>query len=340
MAIDRAPLAALMALALTGLPAQAQDTTSLAANSALLAAALSGPRLELTMRGTTVTVLASAVPAEAGCAALITAHAPGKARKWTRLFRWSETAWSGVMADRRSMIAFFEHEGRLAGDNVRFLPGDTVGFEAALARVVTACRAVHGEGERILIASKGASRSCYFARLPALELTDNPTVPPPAGDPQRGVLSLLARESPHAELQLLLERAAPDADGDDWGRPAVAFTFADPALKRTRIAAARFALDGQPVEAQHAITAYGDTRIRVGMDPFAPTPEGNFYRRLVRSKVATLTLLDRAGQSVAVLNFDAGPTLAAARAALGAADWSCASAAPAPEPAARWQPAS
>lgn len=316
---------------------------ALAADSALLAEALGGRTLDLTMRGTTVAVLASAVPAEDGCAALATAHAPGSPRKWTRRFRWSEVAWTGTTAEGRTTVSFFEHEGRLPGDTLEFAPADAAGFRAALARVVGACRAARGAGERIAIAGSSSMPTCYFARLPALELIES-AAPPPMGDPPRAVLTLLSRENPQAELQLLVERAAPDsaAGSDDWGRPAVAFTFADPRLKDMRIGEARFALDGKAIKAQHTIAAYGDTRIRISMDslPVAGSKAPpSFYRSLAGSGEVGLTLLDEAGKSQAVLHFDAGPALAAAREALRAADWSCASAAPAPAPAARWQPA-
>ena len=312
----------------------------LAADSALLAEALSIPMLQLTMRGTSVVVMARAAPAEGGCAALVSARAPSGSREWSRLFRWSEVAWAGTAPDGRTMVSFFEHEGRLPADTLVAAPPDPGAFRAALSRLTVACRATSDASERILMASRRGPRSCYFARLPSLLLMEEPASAPP-----RAMLSVLSRENPQGELQVLLERDSPgSATGEDeWSRPAIAFIYADPRLKDMRIAGAGFALDARPVAAQHALAAYGDTRLRIGMDP-STAPAGDtgadsFYRRLAASGEARLTLLDAAGQARAVLNFDAGPALAAARKALKAAGWSCAGAVPASAPAAIWRPA-
>ena len=250
------------------------------------------------------------------------------------------------------MVAFYEHEGRLPADTLVFAPLDAAVFRAAVVRVVAACRSAWREGERVEIAAPGPMRSCYFARLPQLRLYDSVT-PPPAADPQRAVLTLLARENPQAELQLQLERSAPDpageagvgagAGGNDWGSPAVAFIYADHRLKAMRIAGAGFALDGQPVAARHAIATFSHTRVRITMAALKPPrgvpPAASFSRRLVASSEVALTLMVAGGKHREVLHFDAGQALAAARASLTSADWSCAAAAPPPAPAARWQPA-
>ena len=311
-------------------------------DAAGVAAALSGPVLVLTMRGTSVEVIAVVAPGNEECTALVSAHAPGQTKVWMRQFRWGDVAWLGSGADGRTTIAFFEPEGRMPADTVTFSPADADRFRESLARVSTACRAARAERERIAFGPPGPTRSCYFPRLPSLQLVDSPGAAPIVSPP-RAILSVLARENPQAELQLLLERAVPDPaeKGDDWDKPTVAFIFADPRVKDMQIASARFALDGKPVTAQHAVAGYGDTRVRIIMDPFAPSATGprqaSFYRRLASSGEATLTLLDAGGQSRGVLHFDTGPVLAAARTALSAADWSCEGGAPLPIPAARWQ---
>lgn len=317
---------------------------AIAADSAVMARALGGPLLELTMRGTTVAVVAAATPADGGCTTQVTAHAPGKNRRYSRLFRWSEVAWAGATAEGRTKVAFFEHEGRLPGDTLVFAPQDGAAFRSALARVVAACRAVRAEAERTLVGAVGLTRSCYFARLPQLQLHDA-EAPHAAFGPPRAVLTVLSRENPEAELQILLEQNQPGGHGkgDDWGSPAVAFTFADPRLAEMRIAAAEFALDARPVVADHSITAFGDTRVRIAMDslrrPGGGAAPERFYKRMAGSGAVTLTLLGAANERRAVLTFDVGPALAAARLALAGANWSCAAASPAPAPAARWQPA-
>ena len=340
----------LVALAATAIappdarPPVASPETGVSADAEAVAAALSGPDLALSMRGATVEVIAAVTPGDAGCSAVVAAHAPGKRKVWSREFRWDEVAWIGNAADGRTTVAFFEPEGRLPGDTVTFSPTDGTGFRAALTRISRGCRALRGESERVAFGAQGPMRSCYFPRLPSLQLIDTQAASP-AALPARAMLSLLSRENPQGELQLLIERAASDrsAGGDDWGEPVVAFVFADPRMKDMRITSARFALDAKPVAANNAVAGYGETRVRIMMDPFAPPASGkaqtSFYHRLSSSREVTLGLLDASGQSRVELRFDAGPALAAARAALRAADWSCASAIPASAPAARWQAA-
>ena len=340
-------LAALAATA-PGVPSETpvatvSDGTVASPEAKIVAQALSGRPLALTMRGTTVEVIAAVTPASDGCTAVVAAHAPGRHKVWAREFRWGDVAWLGNAADGRTTIAFFDPEGRLPVDSVTFSPGDATGFGAAVTRMASGCRAARGESERVAFGAPGAMRSCYFPRLPALQLVEDSAALPAESRP-RAMLSLLARENPQGELQLLFERAAPDpsAGGDDWGTPAVAFVLAGPRVRGMQIAAARFALDAKPVAAQHAIAAYGETRVRILMDPFAPSAteeaQTSFYHRLSASKEVTLSLLDAGGQSRAVLTFEAGPALAAARKALSATNWSCAAAAPALAPAARWRP--
>lgn len=308
-------------------------------DSETLAAALAGPTLELTMRGTGVAVQAETWSAEDGCAALIAVQPPGAARQWTRMFRWSDVAWTGALPDGRTLVAFFEQEGRLPGDRLAFAPVDPVAFVAALSRVKDQCRAARDEADRVASGEYAGTRSCYFARMPGLELVEATTAEA-APEPTRAVVTLLAHETPEAELRLLFERAALSAGGEGW-RPEVAFTIAAPELKAMGITGARFALDGTTVPARHTLAMYGDTRLRIRMDPSlrgAPTSgDDSFYPRLAASGRASLTLFDSAGAEQAVLNFDAGPALAAARRALEKADWSCASAAPTLAPAAEWR---
>lgn len=291
------------------------------------------------MRGTGVAVQAQTWSAEDGCAALIAVQSPGAARQWTRMFRWSDVAWTGALPDGRTLVAFFEQEGRLPGDRLTFAPADPAAFMAALGRVKEQCRVARDEAERVASGEYAGTRSCYFARMPGLELVEATTAEA-APEPTRAVVTLLAHETPEAELRLLFDRAAPSSDGEP-GLPDVAFTVAAPSLKALDIAGARFALDGTIVQARHTLALYGDTRLRIRMDPFAGSSqlpnEESFYRQLSASGNATLTLLDSKGATRAVLNFDAGSVLAAARRALHTADWSCALTAATPAPAAEWQ---
>lgn len=338
--VGRVLLAAVAAVMGQGnAPAIAQgDAMTLSSDSALLAAALEGPRLELAHRGTGVALHAKANPAENGCATMIAARAPGRPGTWKRLFRWSEAAWTGTLPDGRVSVAFFEHEGRLPGDRLVFAPADPAAFRAVLARVREACLAARAESERVLSGEHSGSRSCYFARLPGLELVD-PAAGTAQSDPARAVVTLLAEETPEAELRILAERASA-VKGAGWGRADVAFTIASPALTSMQIAGARFALDGVPIDTPHTIAVYNDTRLRIRMASAGgevPAREESFDRRLAASERVTVTLLDGAGSSWGVFNFDTALALPRARRALQLTDWSCATAVAAPASAAQWQ---
>ena len=320
-----------------------QLAPGIAADSEVMAHALGGPVLEMTMRGTTVAVMASATPTEGGCAAQVVAHAPGAPQKWSRLFRWSDVAWTGAAADGRLKVVFYEHEGRLPGDTLVFAPRDGATFRAALTRVVDACRTMRARDELVLASQQGPSRSCYFARLPQLQLHAS-NIPAHLGGRQQALLTLISRENPEAELQLLLDPSAFGASlgANEPASPGIAFIYANHKLRDLRIASASFELDAQPVRAPHAIAAFGDTRLRIAMDSRRPpagslTP-GAFSRRLSASGEVKLTLHDSTRAPRAVLHFDIGPALDAARAALRSADWSCGAPTPAPVPAARWRP--
>ena len=315
------------------------------ADSAALSRALGTPDLVLTTRGETVRLLAGAAPVEGGCGTQIVAGegatASGAVPARSRVLRWTDIAWTGTAPDGRTLVSFYQDEARLPGDTLAFAPADAAGFRAALDRVVTACRRAQRETARVLAAVPGPSQSCYFARLPQLELV----APSHPAEPQRAVLTMLSRETPEAELRLIVERPAPGSvpGGDEWGRPAVAFGYADRHLKDMGIARAGFAVDDAPVSARHAVLLFGDKRVRIAMDPVLRRAEpdtggASFYSRLVAGEAVELTLLDTDGRSRAVLRFDAGPALAAARQMLAEANWSCDGAATAPPPAAEWKP--
>lgn len=312
-----------------------------ASDSAALAGAISGQRLELALRGVGTAIHAEARPTEDGCATLIVASTPGAAGTWTRLLRWGDVAWTGALPDGRVLVAFYEQEGRLPGDRLAFAPADPAAFRAVLTRVSEACRGAAAETERVLSGDYTGSRSCYFARHPGLELVEA-TEPRPRTEPTRAVITVLAEETPDAELRLLVERAA-NEHGGSWGQPDVAFTVAGAGLKDQKIGAVRFAFDGAPVDARHSIALYNETRLRIRMDRSAGNAPAysrdSYYRRLVASGRATVTLVDSAGISRAVLNFDTGPALAAARQALDAVAWSCTAAAPMATPAVQWRAA-
>lgn len=305
-------------------------------DSAMLADALSGPTLQLTVRGTSVTVLANATPAEGGCAARITARAPDGNQEWSRLFRWSELAWSGVRADGSAGLAFFEQEGHLPVDRLDFNPDDAAAFTSALVRVAEGCRAPRAETERVMIASKVAQPGCYFARHPGLRLAEGA-----APYPARAMLTVLARETPDAELQLFFEREVTNG-GDSWGAPWIDFTFADDRLAQVPVAKVAFAIDGRALAVQHSIANYGDTRLRIRIaqvqSPSDPARAGIFRQRLAAGKEVRLTLFDSTGRIRSVVHFDTGAQLAPARAAMSATGSSCADAAPAPAMASKWQP--
>jgi hypothetical protein len=328
-------LAALMIQGNPGTEFPALPVVALAADSAALAGAIHGQQLELALRGAGFAVRAEGEPTAGGCATRIAVSSPVSPDSWSRLLRWTDVAWTGALPDGRVMVAFYEQEGRLPGDRLAFAPSDPAAFQAALRRVSEACRFSAREGERVLSGDYPTSRSCYFARHPGLELVEA-VGSNAAPDPTRAVVTMLAEETPEAELRLLVENGASD-EGDGWARPDLAFTIAG--LNHFRIGAVRFALDGQPVAAEHSIVLYGDTRLRIRMDPFgaASATDSSFYHRLASASRATIILLDTAGVSRAVLNFETGAPLAAARQAFEKADWSCTAAAPAPTPAALWQ---
>lgn len=302
-------------------------------DSAMLADALSGQTLQLTMRGASATVRATAVPAEGGCAARITASAPGGGRQWSRLFRWSELAWSGVRPDGSAGVAFYEQEGHLPVDRLDFSPDDAAAFQSTLTRVAEECRAPRGPSERVMIASQAAEPGCYFARQPGLRLAEA-TAPYAA----RAMLTLLARETPDAELQLFFEREE-SAGAKRWGAPWIDFTFADSQIGQVPVAKATFALDGEVFTARHSIAIYGDTRVRIRLASAGDEATGanEFAQRLTTSREVRLILFDPAGRVRSVVHFDAAAVLAQAQAAMIAADTSCADAAPAPTIAAAWQ---
>lgn len=314
--------------------------------SGILARALGGPVLQLTMRGTTVPVTASATPLDDGCAARLTASAPAGGAPWTRLLRWNEVAWSGTGAGGRTTVVFYDPQGRLAADRLAFAPGNAEAFRTALARVVSACRSASGENRRVLVESRVRTRSCYFPRAPQLQLYDSPATS--AGMfPRRAVVTVLSRENPEAELQLIFERGEPRADTgggvqEEWTRATVSFIYADGKLGERGISGAGFALDGQTVAAQHSLVQFADTRVRIALDQQheagGTIDADSFFQRLVTSATATLTLEDGGSQPRAVLTFETGPVFAEARKALSAAQWSCEGAFPPPEPAATWAP--
>jgi hypothetical protein len=251
------------------------------------------------------------VVTEDGCAPRIVASALTGGRKWTRAFRWGDIAWTGSGPAGRIVVVFYESDGKLAGDTLAFAPPDAATFRAALGRMATACRSARGADERILASTQREVKSCYFGRFPQLQLED--------GGAGRAVLTILSRENPQTNLELILDRAGSGGD-DDWGDPSVAFVFADPQLRSIRIAGAAFELDGAAVPADHAIAAFGETRLRITMNPFRGGPvggkgAGSFYRRLSASGVATLSLLGDDKATRAALHFDAGPMLAAGRSA-------------------------
>ncbi|WP_133365968.1 hypothetical protein [Qipengyuania sediminis] len=318
-----------VANAMTVPPAEASSPI---AQSAMLADLLSGPELALTMRGATVTVRARAISVEAGCAARLAAEVPGRGEVFTRLLRWSELAWAGAAEDGQVRIAFYDHEGRLPVDTLTFAPADAARFQAALAAVVSTCRGMPESAPRVMTYSHAAGRSCYFAGLPQLQLLDAAAGAFPA-QPSRALLTLLARERPEAEMQVLMERPGADgpagAEPDVFERASVAFVYAGERVTELAVAEAGFALDAITLPAPHTIAVYGDTRIRI-------TLTNELAGRLTAGKEVKLILRDGARQERAAVHFDAGPALEAARRALAAADWSCAEAASQPPAAARW----
>lgn len=335
---------AFVAVAAVSYAGSADMAAGLARDGAAIASGMNGTRLDLYRHSIGVTIEAHARVAEGGCVTQLSSQAAGAPNSWTRSLRWDQLAWAGRLPDGRVKVAFFEDEGRLPGDRVAFSPADPEAFSAAVVRLAAACRNGREVGERVLTGDYPEWRSCYFARQPALGLTDTPASAPHPRE-SRAVLSILARETPEAELNLLFDDADP-APTQRTLRAEVSFVFAGQQLRTNRIGAAQFALDGQTVTPQHSLAAYGNTRLRIRMDPFrelrrtADTAEPPYFTRLSESGVATLTLLDRTGRTQTVLTFDVGPALAQARAALASSDWSCAATTPPPPPAAQWHLAS
>lgn len=316
------------------------EPASAEAQSAVLAAALDGPSLALTMRGAKVSVKGRADPAEGGCAARLTARMPGRDKAFARLLRWSDVAWSGTTPEGDIRIAFFDHEGRLPVDQIAFRASDPGAFRMALAQTMARCRSGERQYERVLTLDHAGVRSCYFKQLPQLQLIDGQGSAASA-EPARAILTLLSRERPEAEMQLLLERTAEGGSAVSYAAPRaeVAFVYAAERLSALQIAGAAFALDAAPVTAGHSVALYGDTRVRISLDRMAPgggDDDAKFTRQLETSGEVRLTLQDAARQDRAQVHFDAGRVLTEARAALSAVDWSCAAAVPAPAPAAQW----
>ena len=247
------------------------------------------------------------------------------------MFRWADLAWSGALPDGRVMVAFHESEGRLPGDRMAFAPADVTAFQATLGRVVASCRGVAADEDRVLSSHFEYSRSCYFARYPGIELVE---ATQPQGEPARAVVTVLAQETPDAELRLLVERSA---SGDGWAEPEIAFTISGLGSGSFPVGAARFTLDGVPIDPPHNIAVYNGTRLRIRLASSSGERDDSFYHRLSSSLRAAVTLIDSAGTARAEFTFATGPALAAARRSLDAAGWSCAAAAPAPTPAAQWQ---
>lgn len=334
---------AFVAVAAVSYAGSADMAAGLFRDSSAVVASMNGTRLDLWRHSVGVTVEAHARVVE-GCVTQLSSQAQGAPNSWTRSLRWDQVAWTGKLADGRVMVAFFEEDGRLPGDRVTFSPADPAEFGAAVTRLASACRDARNVSERVLVGDYPDWRSCYFARQPALGLTDTPASAPHPREP-RAVLSILSRETPEAELHLLFDDADP-APTQRILRADVSFVFAGQQLRTNKIGAAQFALDGQTVTPQHSLAAYGNTRLRIRMDPFrelrrpADSAEPAYFTRLLESGVATLTLLDRTGRTQTVLTFDVGPAIAQARAALASTDWSCAATTAPPPPAAQWHLAS
>lgn len=300
---------------------------------AALVATIDNTRLDVWQRSVGLTVRADARSVGDGCTTAIASQYPGQSDAWTRLLRWDQVAWSGTLADGRVMVAFFEQDGRLANDRVTFAPADATAFQAGVARVAQSCRAGRARQERVIVADYPLWRSCYLARTPAVELVETRSLTGRAEEP-RASMSVYARETPEAELHLLF-----DGDPDT---AEVSFTIARSDLRRMGVAGAAFALDETTVDPRHSLAFYGDTRLRIRMDPFsmvtpaATTTEPSYFERLTDSRTATLTLVDAARKPIGRLTFDIGSALTEARETLRATPWTCAAPAPAPTPAAQF----
>lgn len=173
--------------------------------------------------------------------------------------------------------------------------------------------------ERVVTLARGGASQCYFAAMPQLRLDDSGA---DRGFPPRIILTVRSRENPRAELELMLTRAP---DGDGWSEPGVAFSFAAPGLRTLGVEEADIRLDSAAVPSDLALVMFGDTRLRVMMDPYrnAGKAPDAFFSRLASSERATLRLLDAGNRSLAVLRFDVGPALETARMMLARTNWSC-----------------
>lgn len=173
--------------------------------------------------------------------------------------------------------------------------------------------------ERVVTLARGGASQCYFAAMPQLRLDDSGA---DRGFPPRVILTVRSRENVQAELELMLTRAP---DGDGWSEPGVAFSFAAPGLRTLGVEEADIRLDSAAVPADLALVMFGDTRLRVMMDPYrnAGKAPDAFFSRLASSERATLRLLDAGNRSLAVLRFDVGPALETARMMLARTNWSC-----------------
>lgn len=180
--------------------------------------------------------------------------------------------------------------------------------------------------ERIITLEQGTARQCYFAALPQLRLDDSGA---DRGFAPRIILTVRSLENPQAELELMLTRSP---DGNDWSEPGVAFMLASPGLRQLGVEEADIRLDAAFVPSDLALVMFGDTRLRVMMDPYrknGKSPDA-FFSRLAGSDRATLRLLDIENRPLAVLRFDVGPVLEAAKEMLARTDWSCGKTTPAP----------
>lgn len=301
--------------------------------------AVSGHEVSLSIRGKTVVVVAELADVD-GCSAKMTAHAPGKTSKWSRRIDWGDLAWIGRSGGNRVTAVFFEPEARLAGDTMIFDVEKPDEFRATVARLSQVCRERTAPAQTVAFGPDRGMRSCYPSRLPELQIIETPddaTLPP------RASLTVLSRENPLAELHLLAERAtAPGGKATgEWARPLVAFVFADGQLRDKPVTAARFALDGEGTTTEQSLAAYGDTRVRITMDPFGDRPAKGgiapFYPRLARSLVVTMNLVGADGGSRGTFTFEAGPAMAVAQQLLEKTNWSCASAGKAMSPATAWR---
>lgn len=175
--------------------------------------------------------------------------------------------------------------------------------------------------ERVVTLARGGARNCYYTELPQLRLDDSGS---DRGFPPRIILTVRSRENPHAELELMITRSP---DGTGWSEPGVAFVLAAPNLRALGVAEARIDLDRTAVASDLAIVMFGETRLRIMMDPsrnaLTGKSSGKFFSRLVQSDRATLRLFDKTDTPITDLRFDVGQVLEAAREMLDRTNWSC-----------------